>query len=137
MKIFVLEDDLNRIEWFQKKFGATHSLFMAKSVEEGQKVALENGPFDTMFLDHDLAPQHYLDFDPSVQEGDFIAENIPDGHDFVQWLINNKKVIHRYTQIIIHSANPIGSKRMCDTINGSSLDVFPERIPFIQLIKVL
>lgn len=135
MKIFILEDDENRIAFFRQKFAA-HVLYISKNVEDGKINAQEYAPFDVMFLDHDLAPEHYKDFDPSIQEGEY-PERTPDGHDFVKWLVNNKQVIHEYTQIIIHSLNPTGSQNMERTINESALDCMPKRIPFTTLCRII
>ena len=53
MKIFILEDNLERIKWFKDKF-IDHTLFISSNVDEAIKLYDSNKPFDTIFLDHDL-----------------------------------------------------------------------------------
>ena len=124
-KIFILEDDSRRIGYFQARFGPDHILHIAKNVEEGKVIAETHGPFDIMFLDHDLAPEHY---DPSIKSGDDIYA--PTGYDFVKWLVSNKQVLSQFPRIIVHSLNPHGAANMVMEINMADLGCFAERIPF-------
>jgi len=52
MKILILEDDENRIEWFLKTF-APHELRIER-VATGAIHAIREEKFDHIFLDHDL-----------------------------------------------------------------------------------
>jgi len=137
MKIFILEDDDNRIALFKKRLirdGRT--VIIAKSVREAIEIAPTHAPYDTIFLDHDLAPEHYEDFDPSVQIGE-VSERTPDGYDFAKWLVLNVNMVHEGTQIVVHSLNPNGSENMIREINCSNLGPFAIRVPFTRLKEIL
>jgi len=136
MKIFILEDDARRISQFKDKLWKDgRVIYVAKSVAEAIEMVTKEGPFDTVFLDHDLAPQHYLAL---KDECDPNEPRVPDGHDFVLWMVENGgKVVHDYTQVFIHSMNPVGVQNMLNTINSSVLDVVPTAIPFGRLINAI
>ncbi len=131
MKIFILEDDPHHIALFLQKLSKPDRVIhVANTVAQAIDLATKVGPFNTLFLDHDLAPEHY--------EGDEKSEERePDGHDFTKWMVENKdKVVKDYTQIFIHSMNPVGSKRMQDTITDSAIkENFTAAVPFFLLIR--
>lgn len=99
MKIFVLEDDQQRITRFQKELmdEGKHELTLAKSVEEGVKKF--SPPYDLMLLDHDLGGRQYVN-----------SEDEDTGYTFLQQLPVKKAV--KGTVVIVHSYNYEGAQRM-------------------------
>ena len=73
--------------------------------------------YDLVYLDHDLAPEHYIS-DQAVAErnGNFVATYIRNMHE-------DKLPI----QIIIHSWNPVGAERMYNQLKD--LGIFVSRKP--------
>ena len=54
---WTLEDDGRRCDWFAKRFKGDH-LDIACEVEEAKEL-LKTWNYDSIFLDHDLMPEHY------------------------------------------------------------------------------
>lgn len=102
-KVFILEDDENRIAWFQDKFAYAQAFFVTKQTGTAIEV-LNQLKFDLIFLDHDLEPSHYSDFaegrEPQMElTGLYVAKNLKD-------------TLNVDTPVIIHSMNPVGSQKM-------------------------
>ena len=117
MKIFVLDDCLDRHESIDKWFAKEHEVFHAVTTKEGKEL-IQNHVFTTLFLDHDLN-----EYD---QEGREVT-----GYDFCRWLSDQS--INRDIQIIIHSVNPIGADNMkCYLIQNGFTNVVC--IPFTSLM---
>lgn len=97
-KVFVLEDDKNRLDWFHMKLGTKH-LYYAWSPDPKYVIGrIDLSDMDLMFLDHDLGD----DF----RDGTYFAQQIS-GMDLSG------------TEIIIHSSNPVGAKRMKKYLPGA------------------
>jgi hypothetical protein len=80
---------------------------VAKNFDEAVAI-MTNYSVDRCSLDHDLAPDHYLPTDPSEPSTE------KTGYDFVQWMeANDCWPTH---PPIVHSWNPIGARRMAQTI---------------------
>lgn len=92
MKIFVLEDMEDRIKIFEKIFGE-HELTICDTADEAKEI-LGQQKFDTIFLDHDLGGEIYVDSD------------LPNTGYQVAKFIANQKIS---SQIIIHSMNYDGA----------------------------
>lgn len=112
MKIFILEDDLNRINIFRTKL-LNHELYIADNVEEGKKLIEEFNP-EVLLLDHDLGGQIFVS-----------SDNPNTGYQFARWLREQGK---KFTQIIIHSCNPVGANNIYHEIKNSAESV--EMVPF-------
>lgn len=99
MKIFILEDNKERINWFIEEFGTHHDLTIEKNTE-GAKKSLLSDSFDVAMLDHDLGGEVYVDSeheDCGMRVAEFIVENqIP------------------LNAVIVHSWNPVGARNMYD-----------------------
>lgn len=103
MKILILEDDINRIEWFirfMKKEFPTYQHWYTDNVEQAKSLFKEHGPFDYYFLDHDLGGEQMVD---SSQENT--------GYQFAKFLEENGITGENET-IILHSLNPSGRDLM-------------------------
>jgi len=110
-RILVLEDNQERIEWFQKNFNMT-DFYFCKNV--GVAIGLLNiQKFDLMFLDHDLGEDKLTGYDFTK----VLARKIKEG------VVSNNPIIY------IHTSNPIGAKNM--------QSVLPQAIvcPFYDLIN--
>src|SRR5260370_9079744 len=57
IRVFLLEDDERRCEWFAKRFRADQ-LDIAGDVDQAKEM-LAARTYDTIFLDPDLMPEHY------------------------------------------------------------------------------
>src|SRR3989449_6376676 len=57
IRVFLLEDDERRCDWFAKRFKGDE-LDIACDVPQAREL-LESKTYDSIFLDHDLMPEHY------------------------------------------------------------------------------
>ena len=57
IRIFLLEDDERRCAWFEKRFKGDR-LDISCDIAEAKEL-LESNTYDSIFLDHDLMPEHY------------------------------------------------------------------------------
>lgn len=109
-KVFILEDDDNRIAWFKDKFLHATTLFITKQTGTALE-ALHADKYDLIFLDHDLEPDHYSAYsegrEPQMElTGLYVAKKL-------------KETQNVDTPCIIHSMNPCGALNMHDEIPGS------------------
>jgi CheY-like chemotaxis protein len=105
MKTFILEDSVERANWFRKNFGNYTSIICVTNCFEAyQRLNMETERFDMMFLDHDLAEL------PKILKKK-LERN--DGYEFCVWLAENHPE-YKKTPIVIHSHNPCGAKRMME-----------------------
>ena len=114
MKILILEDDDRRIRKFKQNFIGCE-LFITHLPETANRY-LEEHEFDLIFLDHDLADDHYFK--------DTVC-NETTGLCTAEFLGNNPNLC-KDTTIIVHSLNPNGSERMMQALK----DRAKHRIPF-------
>lgn len=112
MKIFILEDNKERIKIFEESL-IGHELFIAKDVQEAKKILKQNNYFPLIFLDHDLENRVFV---PSEEENTGYA---------VAKFINENNV--KYSHCIIHSLNPVGASNMNNILKNSI------KIPFLML----
>lgn len=114
--IFLLDDDTRRHRWFKKRF-VGDEVEVAETVEEAKKL-LQSRPYDAIFLDHDLLPDHY----DSEKWDD---ENT--GYAIAKWLSENKN-IQKAATVIVHTRNSEGGMRMVDVMRQSERSV--EYVPY-------
>ena len=76
---------------------------VARTAQEGIKQLQENGPWDLLYLDHDLAS-----YDETGKE--------ITGYDILCWLEQNTEFMPR--KITLVSANPVGTEKMQAAINS-------------------
>ena len=110
MRILVLDDMEVRHDKFSRKF-KDDKIDHAYTVDEALHY-LNMRRYDLVCLDHDLAPEHYVDG----------ASNEPSGF-FVAVYISEMPVEHSPTQVIIHSWNPVGAERMYKQLQGLGMFV--------------
>ena len=99
MKILIVEDDKERIKWFQSHL-IGHLLTVTDKVDIA-KVLFSEHEYDLAFLDHDLADEDYRDQDREEENGSALA----------RFLFENPQVAEK-TSFVIHSLNQNGVARM-------------------------
>lgn len=119
MKILLLEDNNNRITYFQNALQA-HTLIVCRHAKAAKK-ALHKHQFDLIFLDHDLQGI------PAEPESDNC------GSEVARYIAEE---IIAYGAIILHTENEIGRDAMDAILEGSF--IFPySKIRKIGLAEVL
>ncbi len=119
VRVFLLDDDTFRHEWFARQFkGDTVDVAAdaARAVE-----MLSSNYYDVIFLDHDLLPEHYY------------AEEFDDertGYAVARWLADNPTA-QRDALVIVHSLNYEGARRMVNAMRDAGRDA--EHVPFHYL----
>ena len=121
MKILILEDDDNRIRKFKQNFIGCE-LFITHLPATANKW-LHEEEFDFIFLDHDLADEHYLQ--------DTVCSETT-GLCTAEYLGSNPNLCKKAT-VIVHSLNPNGSERMMTALGQR----VKHKIPFITLFDRL
>lgn len=112
MKVFILEDSINRQRLFYEALNG-HDVFLRDNAFDAIRLYNDCEPFDLMLLDHDL-------------ETDFMdATHDNTGSNFCRLLGKRDKMC----QVIIHSYNPSGALVMEQTLRDNGwTDV--QRVPF-------
>jgi CheY-like chemotaxis protein len=119
LRVFLLDDDVLRHEWFAKQFAGDRvdvAADPARSIE-----LLSSNQYDLIFLDHDLLPEHYY------------AEGFDDersGYAVARWL-SERPDRCAVAQIIAHTRNADGALRMVELLRSVGLQA--EHVPFQML----
>lgn len=116
MRILILEDNLERIEFF-KRIYKNNTLYITDDIREAYHI-VENAELDIMFLDHDLTLDNFK----------AIGENNT-GYDFVKALVEGR--LQKQALIYIHSCNPIGGQIMQNLLQKNKYNAL--WIPFYLL----
>jgi CheY-like chemotaxis protein len=119
LKVFILEDSSDRVRKFQTEFakwGKPHDISQTHSVGIA-KIHLDRTAYDLVLLDCDLDISHY--------GGE--SSDVPNGLDFVKWLIANPDIATRNTHYIVHSLNETNRPEMRRLLTeaGCSAEEFP------------
>ena len=115
IRVFLLDDDVRRHRWFTQRFKGDF-IDIANNVKEALEL-LSASSYDTIFLDHDLHPEHYH------------AESTDDertSYAVARWLCSNP-VHQRASTILVHTRNADGAMRMVAELReaGRSADYVP------------
>ena len=111
MKILILEDNRERIKIFRTRLGPKHELHFFDQVEDAKKAILSMGPFDRIYLDHDLDGRVFVDSDePNT------------GYQLAKYIALQEV----NAEIIIHTLNPWGAARMKKVLPKAKRVVFDE-----------
>ncbi|MEA2204979.1 MAG: Cyclic-phosphate processing Receiver domain [Blastocatellia bacterium] len=116
IRVFLLEDDPRRFEWFAKRFAGDH-LDAADEVNLAKEL-LSTNVYDAIFLDHDLRPEHYH------------AKSNDDertGYAIASWLAARPDV-QRASTILVHTRNAEGAMRMVEELRRAGRQA--EYVPF-------
>lgn len=114
-KILILEDSQERIKQFQKKL-SKDDVYFFDSVFEAKEAYNFLGPFDVIFLDHDLDGAIFVDSND---------ENT--GYQFAKFLAEKETE----AQIIVHSMNSVGAQNIKRVLPQSDV------VPFPKLIRII
>jgi CheY-like chemotaxis protein len=115
IRVFLLEDDERRCEWFTKRFKGDE-LDIACDVEQAKEF-LEHKAYDSIFLDHDLRPEHY---------GATDVDDEQTGYAIASFLASRPELQPAAT-IMVHSFNADGGMRMVEELRraGRQADYIP------------
>ena len=118
-RILIVEDDVMRRSWFHQELpqyerDTTHEVSVAVDW-------LAEREYSLIFLDHDLAEEHYL----SEMSDDGLT-----GYTVAEWLAQHPEQ-QPGAQIIIHSLNYAGAQRMLDVLHDAGRNA--EHVPFPYL----
>ena len=118
-RILIVEDDEMRRSWFDLQFARFERDVTDQVAQAIQWLAQRD--YDLIFLDHDLAEEHYFVT---------VADDGLTGYAVAAWLAENP---HQQTQalIIIHSLNYPGSDRMLEVLLNAGRRA--EHVPFPYL----
>lgn len=97
-RIFILEDEQHRIDWFREKLEGCHLIFSSTYLNAVWTIANAPVRFDAMFLDHDLG----------------LPERTGDGDDVAKHLAAGGYLA---PLVVIHSWNPVGAQNMMNRID--------------------
>ena len=96
MKILIVEDDQQRIDWFEREFKDA-DVVVVKEAEDGIR-EVEATKYDVIFLDHDLGGRAFVEsHDPNT------------GFQVALAIVKSP---NKNTPIVIHSWNPAGAGNM-------------------------
>jgi DNA-binding LacI/PurR family transcriptional regulator len=119
IRVFVLEDDARRHDWFAKRFKGDF-LDIADNVPRAQEL-LANNSYDAIFLDHDLQPEHYHSS---------TTDDERTGYAIALWLAA-KPELQRASTILVHTRNADGAMRMVEELRRAGRAA--EFVPFPML----
>lgn len=111
VKVFILEDDANRIKGFEQA-GIGLELTIAMSMDEAK--AKWNPPYDILLLDHDLGDRQMVD-----------GSDVNTGSEFCRWVRVGDVPQH----VIIHSYNRMGALNMHSMLTCKH-DITPIILPY-------
>ena len=119
IRVFLLDDDRRRHRWFAERFKGDF-LDTASDVRQAQQLLGEK-PYDAIFLDHDLHPEHYNSLDRDDERT---------GYAIASWLAANPD-LQRASTILVHTRNADGAMRMVEEMRraGRSAEYVP--FPFL------
>jgi DNA-binding LacI/PurR family transcriptional regulator len=116
IRVFLLEDDTRRHEWFAKRFKGD-LLDVADNVGAAQELLSANS-YDAIFLDHDLHPEHYHST---------ATDDERTGYAIATWLAS-KPELQRASTILVHTRNADGAMRMVEELRRAGRNA--EFVPF-------
>jgi hypothetical protein len=116
IRIFLLEDDERRVEWFAKRFKGDQLDISCDVVEA--KEFLQTRIYDSIFLDHDLIPEHY---------GSKENDDERTGYAIASFLATHPE-LQRAATIMVHSFNADGAMRMVEELRGGGRNA--DYVPF-------
>jgi len=116
MRVFLLEDDERRHDWFSKRFKGDQ-LDVADDVPSAKEL-LSTRIYDAIFLDHDLMPEHYNSPDTDDERT---------GYAIALWL-SLRPDLQPAAMIVVHSFNADGAMRMVGELRRGGRQA--EYVPF-------
>jgi len=125
-KIFIIEDDSERIKWFLKNFNHC-DITVAESVKEG--VDKFKPPYSLILLDHDLGGRQYVS-----------SEDRNTGSEFLRYILDGLDPYNfSNVDFVIHSHNPGGAHNMKMQLKAAKRNMVNfdriYSIPFSNLVE--
>jgi CheY-like chemotaxis protein len=121
IRVFLLDDDTLRHEWFAKRFAGDH-LDVASDAARAIELLATNF-YDAIFLDHDLLPEHYHST---------IDDDERTGYAVAAWLATHPDRQQAST-IMVHTRNADGAMRMVEEMRRAGRQA--EYVPFPLLAQ--
>jgi hypothetical protein len=121
IRVFLLDDDTRRHQWFAKRFEGDY-LDVAEDVASAQELLRVNR-YDAIFLDHDLLPEHY---------NSETTDDERTGYAIATWLASQPE-LQRASTILVHTRNADGAIRMVEKLRRSGRQA--EYVPFPLLAQ--
>jgi hypothetical protein len=121
IRVFLLDDDTRRHQWFAKRFEGDY-LDVAEDVASAQEL-LKVNRYDAIFLDHDLLPEHY---------NSETTDDERTGYAIATWLASQPE-LQRASTILVHTRNADGAIRMVEKLRRSGRQA--EYVPFPLLAQ--
>ena len=121
IRVFLLDDDTRRHDWFAKRFDGDY-LDVAEDVASAQEL-LSVKHYDAIFLDHDLLPEHY---------GSDSFDDERTGYAVALWLASQPE-LQRASTILVHTRNADGAIRMVEELRRAGRQA--EYVPFPLLAQ--
>ncbi|MEK6278875.1 MAG: cyclic-phosphate processing receiver domain-containing protein [Acidobacteriota bacterium] len=119
ISVFLLDDDKRRHEWFSERFKGDF-VAITDNVEEARQL-LTATPFDAIFLDHDLLPEHY---------NATTTDDERTGYAIAAWLAVNPQ-LQRAATILVHTRNADGAMRMVEELRRAGRTAAYVPFPFL------
>ena len=120
LRVLLLDDDDRRHEWFARRFAGDQ---LDIAVEPRAAIQLLTvHPYDAIFLDHDLLPEHYRTTDTRDEERT--------GYAVAAWLAARPDV-QPSTTIIVHTRNANGALKMVRKMRAAGRRA--EYVPWTRL----
>jgi hypothetical protein len=107
----ILEDSFARIDTFRRKLEKDYDLYFFDNVKDSIEALQIMGPFNIVFLDHDLDDKIYVN-----------SNEANTGYQLAKYISENNL---KFDQIIIHSMNPVGSDNMKRLLPEAIIAPFP------------
>ena len=121
IRVFLLDDDTRRHDWFAKRFEGDY-LDVAEDVASALELLRAN-TYDAIFLDHDLLPEHY---------GAESDDDERTGYAIALWLASQPE-LQRASTIMVHTRNADGAIRMVEELRRAGRQA--EYVPFPLLAQ--
>ena len=121
IRVFLLDDDKRRHEWFAVRFKGDF-IDVADNVQQAQQL-LGTNSYDAIFLDHDLHPEHY---------NSCSTDDERTGYAVASWLALNPE-LQRASTILVHTRNADGAMRMVEELRRAGRTA--EYVPFPLLAE--
>lgn len=117
MKIFILEDNKDRIDFFKQKFIGHELTIFTDNASAEKFVSICPFTFDLVLLDHDLGIKSFV---PST--------DTDCGYHFVKHVVENDIKCIEDAKIIIHSQNTAGARNMSQLFLANGIVSY--QVPF-------
>ena len=116
MKVLIFEDSPERIKTFQRIL-KNHDLYFFNQVEEAKKAFDVLGPFDFIFLDHDMDGRVFV---PSEEENT--------GYQLAKYIAQKGT----NAEVVVHSMNMPGVEKILGVLPQAKFISFPILIQHLK-----